>query len=396
MSGRRVRSHLWVILSRYYGIDVHLGWVQQARAGYAAQAVELREGETSILDAAIIGWAGDLRDMAEDCNLRISRTPVDPDVQESVEVVPSNLHGPDGRLHVETGTGATAGDVTPSRGETTGASQPTRLRSHDNRDPGQQPNTSEAPRPPPDIPLNGPFPQVWRYPIPSETDFGSYLRGLLHNPAGYEPTPQIPGVELISTAPELPTEHYHYYNSGFSIDPPQLQPRPGQHSQYHNLPFADTESPLEPHQSQRNFQVNIARVLQIQRPEPPSTAPLIDMTIDDTPAPASAPQAGTTETPHTAPPRRESQVDNATVPQVEITESQPLARPREVREDNAPIPPVVTIEPPATAPSRGTQLISAPIPQAGPSEAQYAAQMRDLARRFPDRFSGTETHRDGE
>nr|OQO31644.1 hypothetical protein B0A51_01134 [Rachicladosporium sp. CCFEE 5018] len=365
MSGRYIRSHLWIILSRYYGIDVHLSWAQQARAGYAAQAGELREGETSILDAAIIDWGGDLREIAIECNLRISRTPVDPSVVESVEVVPSTLNGPDERQNVGTGGAATATAATTSGGEAVGASQQTGLQPDENRDPRQQPNTSEAPRPPPDVPLNGPPPQVWRSPIPSETDFGRYLRGLLYNPGGHQPPPQMPGPELVSTAPELPTGHV-YHNSGFSIDPPQQHPPLGQHTQFHGLLLTDTESAMEPHQSQRNFQVNIARVLQIERPEPPSTAPLVDLTTDTAPAPVS--QAKPAETPHTAPPR-ESQVNNAPAPQVETTESDLSAPPRELRGDNAPIPPVDTVEPPTTAPSRETHPKSAPTPQAGTSEA---------------------------
>ncbi|OQO12008.1 hypothetical protein B0A48_02647 [Cryoendolithus antarcticus] len=329
MSGRRIRSHLWVILSRYYGIDVHLGWAQQARAGYAAQAVELREDETSILDAAIIGWAGDLRDMAVECNLRISRTPVDPSIVESVEVVQSTLHGPDGRQIAETGSGATAAaTANASVREGAGPFQRMGPQPYDNRDPRQQPNTSEAPGPPPDVPPDGLHPQVWRSPILSETDFASYLRGLLYNPAGHEPPTHTAGSELISTVPQLPAGQYYYYNSGLSIDPPQLQSPIGQHSHYPMLLHAGHESAMEPHKSQRNFQVNIARVSQIQPPEPPSTTPLIDLTIDN--APAAAPQA-------------------------EIAESHPLARTREVQEDNVPIPPVDTIEPPTAAPSTETQ-----------------------------------------
>nr|OQO21889.1 hypothetical protein B0A51_10981 [Rachicladosporium sp. CCFEE 5018] len=365
MSGRYIRSHLWIILSRYYGIDVHLGWVQQARAGYAAQAGELREGEASILDAAIIDWGGDLREIAIECNLRISRTPVDPSVVESVQVVPSTLNGPDEWQNVGTGGAATATAATASGGEAVGASQQTGLRPDENRDPRQQPNTSESPRPPPDVPLDGPPPQVWRSPIPSETDFGRYLRGLLYNPGGHQPPPQMPGPELVSTAPELPTGHV-YHNSGFSIDPPQQHPPLGQHSQFHGLLLTDTESAMEPHRSQKNFQVNIARVLQIERPEPSPVAPLIDLTADTAPAPVS--QAKPAETPHTAPPR-ESQVNNAPEPQVETTESDLSAPPRELREDNAPIPPVDTVEPPTTAPSRETHPNSAPTLQAGTSEA---------------------------
>ncbi|OQO04833.1 hypothetical protein B0A48_07850 [Cryoendolithus antarcticus] len=258
-----------------------------------------------------------------------------------------------------TGGAATATAATTSGGETVGASQQTGLQPDENRDPRQQPNTSEAPRPPPDVPLNGPPPQVWRSPIPFETDFGRYLRGLLYNPGGRQPPPQMPGPELVSAAPELPTGHV-YHNSGFSIDPPQQHPPLGQHTQFHERYGAASIG--------EELQVNIARVLQIERPEPPSTAPLIDLTTDNAPAPVS--QANPAETPHTAP-RRESQVNNAPAPQVETTESDLAAPPRELREDNAPIPPVDTVEPPTTAPSRETHPKSAPTPQAGTSEAQH-------------------------